>query len=109
VAECSKGIGNQEFLEYSRRFSEKKDLVTEMRHRFKLGSHVSLFLQEALEKHRIQLVSVLPDLYSRDSFKLKPSRTASSAIQQSIRVEGKEAKILIVTRGDLTIPVVNPA
>ena len=106
VAECSKGIGNQEFLEYSRRFSEKKDLVTEMSHRFKLGSHVSLFLQEALEKHRIQLVSVLPDLYSRDSFKLKPSRTASSAIQQSIRVEGKEAKILIVTRGDLMIPTV---
>jgi len=108
VAECSKGIGDQGFLEFSRRFSDKKDLVTELRHKFKLGSHVSLFLQDALEKHRIQLVSVLPDLYSRDSFKLKPSRTASSAIQQSIRVEGKEAKILIVTRGDLTIPVVMP-
>ena len=108
VAECSKGIGSQDFLEYSRRFSEKKELVTEMRHRFKLGSHVSLFLQEALEKHRIQLVSVLPDLYARDSFKLKPSRTASSAIQQSIRVEGKEAKILIVTRGDLMIPTITP-
>ena len=106
VAECSKGIGNQDFLVYSRRFSEKKELVTEMRHKFKLGSHVSLFLQDALEKHRIQLVSVLPDLYSRDSFKLKPSRTASSAIQQSIRVEGKEAKILIVTRGDLMLPTV---
>jgi lactate racemase len=107
VAECSRGIGNQEFLEYSRRFSEKKELVTEMRHQFKLGSHVSLFLQDMIEKHRIQLVSVLPDLYSRDSFKLKPSRTASSAIQQSIRVEGKEAKILIVTRGDLMIPIVD--
>src|SRR5438132_11326234 len=109
VAECSKGIGNQEFLEYSRRFSEKKDLVTEMRHRFKLGSHVSLFLQEAVEKHRIQLVSVLPDLYARDSFRLKPSRTASGAVQQSIRVEGKEARILIITRGDLTLPTVTPA
>jgi nickel-dependent lactate racemase len=108
VAECSKGIGDQGFLEFSRRFSEKKELVTELRHRFKLGSHVSLFLQDALEKHRIQLVSVLPDLYARDSFKLKPSRTASSAIQQSIRVEGKEAKILIITRGDLTIPSVTP-
>jgi nickel-dependent lactate racemase len=109
VAECSKGIGDQGFLEFSRRFSEKKELVTELRHKFQLGSHVSLFLQDALEKHRIQLVSVLPDLYARDSFTLKPSRTASSAIQQSIRVEGKEAKILIVTRGDLTIPVVTPA
>ena len=109
VAECSKGIGDQGFLEFSRRFSEKKELVAELRHKFKLGSHVSLFLQDALEKHRIQLVSVLPDLYAKDSFKLKPSRTASSAIQQSIRVEGKEAKILIVTRGDLTIPTVLPA
>jgi len=108
VAECSKGIGDQGFLEFSRRFAEKKELVAELRHRFKLGSHVSLFLLDALEKYRIQLVSVLPDLYARDSFKLKPSRTASSAIQQSIRVEGKEAKILIVTRGDLTIPVVTP-
>jgi lactate racemase len=109
VAECSRGIGDQSFLEFSRRFSEKKELVTELRHRFKLGSHVSLFLQDALEKHRIQLVSVLPDLYARDSFKLKPSRTASSAIHQSIRVEGKEAKILVITRGDLTIPSVTPA
>jgi lactate racemase len=108
VAECSKGIGDQSFLEFSRRFSEKKELVTELRHNFKLGSHVSLFLLDALEKHRIQLVSVLPDLYAKDSFKLKPSRTASSAIQQSIRAEGKEAKILIVTRGDLTIPTVLP-
>jgi nickel-dependent lactate racemase len=108
VAECSKGIGDQGFLEFSRRFSDKKELVSELRHKFQLGSHVSLFLQEALENHRIQLVSVLPDLYARDSFKLKPSRTASSAVQQSIRVEGKEAKILIITRGDLTIPTVIP-
>jgi len=91
VAECSKGIGDQTFLEFSRRFSEKRELVAELRHRFKLGSHVSLFLQDAIEKHRIQLVSVLPDLYAKDSFKLKPSRTASAAVQQSIRIEGKEA------------------
>jgi lactate racemase len=109
VAECSKGIGDQGFLEFSRRFPEKTELVSELRHKFKLGSHVSLFLQDALERHRIQLVSVLPDLYARDSFRLKPSRTASGAVQQSIRVEGKEARILIITRGDLTLPTVTPA
>ena len=108
VAECSGGIGDQSFLEFSRRFSDKKELVSELRHSFKLGSHVSLFLQDALERYRIQLVSVLPDLYARDSFKLKPSRTASSAIQQSIRAEGKEAKILIIARGDLTLPTFTP-
>src|SRR5438094_8417277 len=109
VAECSRGIGDQRFLEFTRRFSDKQELVSELLHKFKLGSHVSLFLQDALERHRIQLVSVLPDLYARDSFKLKPSRTASGAIQQSIRAEGKEAKILIIARGDLTLPTFTPA
>lgn len=104
VAECSKGIGDSAFLDYARRFEDRRALLTELRHRFRLGGHVSLLLREALEKNRVQLVSVLPDFYARDSFKLKPSRTGSSAVQQAVRVEGKDAKILIVTRGDLTLP-----
>ena len=106
VAECSKGTGNVTFLDYARRFRERRELVSELRHRFKLGGHVSLLLQEALEKYRVQLVSVLPDYYVRSSFGLRLSRTASSAVQQAIRAEGKDAKILILPRGDLTLPVV---
>ncbi|HZY47930.1 MAG TPA: lactate racemase domain-containing protein, partial [Candidatus Bathyarchaeia archaeon] len=37
VAECSKGIGDSGFLEFSRRFAEKRELVTELRRRFRLG------------------------------------------------------------------------
>jgi nickel-dependent lactate racemase len=105
VAECSKGIGNASFLEYARRFPERKELSTELRYRFKLGGHVNLFLQDALEKCRIQLVSILPELFVRDSFGLKPSQTATEAVQKAIRVEGKESKILIVPKGDFTVPV----
>jgi nickel-dependent lactate racemase len=105
VAECSKGIGDSSFLEYARRFPERKELSTELRYRFKLGGHVNLFLQEALEKCRIQIVSILPELFVRDSFGLKPSQTASEAVQKAIRVEGKESKILIVPKGDFTVPV----
>ncbi len=105
VAECAKGIGNTSFLEYARRFPERKELSTELRYRFKLGGHVNLFLQDALEKCRIQLVSILPELFVRDSFGLKPSQTASEAVQKAIRVEGKESKILIVPKGDFTVPV----
>src|SRR5438552_10698271 len=104
VAECSKGIGNNNFLEYARRFPERKELSTELRYRFKLGGHVNLFLQEALEKCRIQLVSILPELFVRESFGLKPSQTATEAVQKAIRVEGKESKILIVPKGDFTVP-----
>jgi len=105
VAECSRGVGDSGFLEYARRFPERKELSTELRYRFKLGGHVNLFLQDALEKCRIQLVSILPELFVRDSFGLKPSQTATEAVQKAIRVEGKESKILIVPKGDFTVPV----
>ncbi len=105
VAECARGIGDSNFLDYARRFPERKELSTELRYRFKLGGHVNLFLQEMFEKCRIQLVSILPELFVRDTFGLKPSKTASEAVQKAIRVEGKESKILIVPRGDFTVPV----
>jgi nickel-dependent lactate racemase len=105
VAECSRGIGDSSFLDYARRFPERKELSAELRYRFKLGGHLNLFLQETLEKCRIQIVSILPELFVRDSFGLKPSQTASEAVQKAIRFEGKESKILIVPRGDFTIPV----
>ncbi len=106
VAECADGVGNDTFLGLARKFEEKGELLSELKHHFQLGGHITLLLKEALEKNRIELVSVLPDHYARNGFGLKPSRTASAAVQQAIRVEGKDAKILIVTRGDLTLPKV---
>ena len=105
VAECSNGVGDSNFLDYARRFRERKDLFTELRYRFRLGGHANVFLQELLEKCRIQLVSVLPELFVRDTFDLKPSQTASEAVQKAIRVEGKESKILIVPKGESTVPL----
>ena len=104
VAECSRGIGDPVFLDYARRFPDRRELSTELRYRFRLGGHVNLYLQEILEKCRVQIVSVLPELFVRDTFNLKPSQTASEAVQKAIRVEGKESKILIVPRGEFTVP-----
>jgi lactate racemase len=107
VAECARGVGDSNFLEYARKFPERKELSTELRYRFKLGGHVNLFLQDVLEKCRVQIVSILPELFVRDTFGLKPSQTASEAVQKAIRVEGKDSKILIVPRGDFTVPIMD--
>ncbi len=104
AAECAKGVGDESFLDFSRMFEDRKSLLSDLRHHFKSGGHVALLLKEALERNRVQLVSVLPDHYVR-VFNLKSARTASAAIQSSIRAEGKDARVLIVTRGDLTLPV----
>lgn len=104
VAECSKGVGDSAFLEYSRKFPEKRELLSELKHRFMLGGHVAYLLQEVLEKYRLQLVSVLPDHFVKNWFRIRPSRTASGAVQQAIRAEGKDSKILIIPSGNLTLP-----
>ena len=109
VAECSRGVGDNIFLDYARKFRERKDLFNELRYRFKLGAHANIFLQEVLEKCRIQLVSVLPELFVRDTFDLKPSQTATEAVQKAIRVEGKESKLLIVPKGEFTVPMMDSA
>jgi nickel-dependent lactate racemase len=105
VAECSKGVGDTTFHDYARKFSDRKLLSAELRYRFRLGAHVNLFLYDILEKFRVELVSVLPDLYSHNVFQLKPCRTASEAVQKAVRVQGKESKILVVNQGDYTLPV----
>jgi lactate racemase len=104
AGECKQGIGNDNFLKFSKNSEDRKTLQNELKHNFKLGGHVALLLKEALEKSRIQLVSVLPDVYTR-SFGLKPSRTVSAGVQSAIRAEGKDSKVLIVTRGSLMIPL----
>lgn len=104
AGECKQGVGNDNFLRLSKNSQDRKTLQNELKHDFKLGGHVALLLKEALEKSRIQLVSVLPDVYTR-SFGLKPSRTVSAGVQSAIRAEGKDSKVLIVTRGSLMIPV----
>jgi len=104
AGECKQGIGDDNFLRFSKNSEDRKTLQNELKHDFKLGGHVALLLKEALEKSRVQLVSVLPDVYTR-SFGLKPSRTVSAGVQSAIRAEGKDSKVLIVTRGSLMIPV----
>jgi nickel-dependent lactate racemase len=104
AGECKQGIGNDNFLKFSKNSEDRKTLQNELKHDFKLGGHVALLLKEALEKSRVQLVSVLPDVYTR-SFGLKPSRTVSAGVQSAIRAEGKDSKVLIVTKGSLMIPV----
>jgi lactate racemase len=104
AGECKQGIGNDNFLKFSKNSEDRKTLQNELKHDFKLGGHVALLLKDALEKSRVQLVSVLPDVYTR-SFGLKPSRTVSAGVQSAIRAEGKDSKVLIVTKGSLMIPV----
>ena len=105
VAECSEGYGNQVFYEWMQKYRTLKEVERAIKRKFKLGGHKAYYLLKALEKAKIILVSVMPDYYAMDIFKLRTSRSVNEAIDEAFRIAGKNAKVWAIPYGNITEPV----
>ena len=105
VAECSEGYGNQVFYEWMKKYRTLKEVERAIKRKFKLGGHKAYYLLKALEKAKIILVSVMPDYYAMDVFKLRTSRSVNEAIDEAFRIAGKNAKVWAIPYGNVTQPV----
>lgn len=105
VAECSEGYGNQVFYEWMQKYRTLKEVERAIKRKFKLGGHKAYYLLKALEKAKIILVSVMPDYYAMDVFKLRTSRSVNEAIDEAFRIAGKNAKVWAIPYGNITEPV----
>jgi nickel-dependent lactate racemase len=104
VAECSEGYGNQAFYDWMVKFKDLKTVEREIKRNFVLGGHEAYYLMRALQKAQIILVSVLPDYYAINIFRLKTARTANEALNQAFRIVGENAKIWAIPYGNYTLP-----
>jgi nickel-dependent lactate racemase len=104
VAECSEGYGNQAFYDWMVKFRDLKTVEREIKRNFVLGGHEAYYLMRALQKAQIILVSVLPDYYAINVFRLKTARTANEALNQAFRIVGENAKIWAIPYGNYTLP-----
>ncbi len=104
VAECPKGYGNKIFYEWARQFKELKEIEGEIKKRYVSGGEGAYYLLKAREKARIYLVSVMPDYYASNVFKLKTARTTNSALQAAQRVLGKDSRIAVLPHAFMTLP-----
>ena len=105
VAECSEGYGNQVFYEWMKKYGTLKEVERAIKRKFKLGGHKAYYLLKALEKAKIILVSVMPDYYAMDIFKLRTSRSVNEAIDEAFRIAGKNAKVWAIPYGNITQPI----
>ena len=105
VAECSEGYGNQVFYEWMKKYGTVKEVERAIKRKFKLGGHKAYYLLKALEKAKIILVSVMPDYYAMDIFKLRTSRSVNEAIGEAFRIAGKNAKVWAIPYGNITQPI----
>lgn len=104
VAECPEGHGNEIFNEWMEKFGELKRVEREIRRHFLLGGHKAYYLLKALQKVTIILVSVMPDCYAVNSFKMRTARALNDALRDAFEIAGKNAKVYVMPHGSDTLP-----
>jgi nickel-dependent lactate racemase len=106
LAECSQGHGNQVFYDWMVKFSDIKAVEREIKRNFVLGGHKAYYLLKALQNHQIILVSLMPDYYGTNIFKLKTARAVNDALDEAFKIAGKNAKVWAMSYGNFTHPEV---
>jgi len=106
VAECPEGHGNEVFYEWMTKFNDLKQMEKEIKKSFILGGHKAYYLTIALQKVKIILVSIMPDYYAVNTFRLRTARALNDALRDAFDIAGKNAKVWAIPHGNITLPVV---
>lgn len=105
IAECPEGHGNEIFLDWMEKFDNIKHVEKEIKKNFVLGGHKAYYLMKALQKVTIILVSVIPDCYAMNSFKMRTARAINDALNEAFELAGKNSKVYVMPHGSITFPV----
>ena len=103
AAECPEGHGNEAFVEWMEKYPSLNRLEREIKRNFVLGGHKAYFINKALQKVTIILVSVIPDTYAVNIFKMRSSSAMNDAIRDAFEIVGKNAKVYVMANGKETM------
>ncbi len=106
LAECPEGHGNNVFYEWATKFRDVKEVEDEIKRRFVLGGHKAYYMMKALQRAQIILVSVLPDYQVVNVFRLKTAKAVNDGLHEAFGIVGKNASVLAVPHGNVTLPIV---
>jgi lactate racemase len=108
AAECSRGHGDTEFYEWCAEHKEPRYLEARLRHNFNYNGFKAACLLRTIERHRVYLVSTMPDHYVENVFGLRAASTVNAALQTVQRSIGSSSTISVVPDASRTIPVKTP-
>ncbi len=96
AAECPMGHGDTEFYEWCVERKEPRYLEARLRHNFNYNGFKAVSLLRTLERHRIYLVSTMPDHYVETVFGLRAASTVNAALQTVQRSIGSASTISVI-------------
>jgi len=106
VAKCRMGIGEESFVKLLSSASSPKDALDRIEKKFVVGYHKAAKMAEVgLWAQTWAVTDLEPQLLEK--IFIRPFSTLQSALDEARKEKGKDAKVLILLDGSLTIPYVS--
>lgn len=101
---CQEGMGEHVFETWMTKSQSPQEILARIQTDFQLGGHKAAAIAMVLENARIFLVSEMPDDFVRSIY-MEPYASVQEAYEAAVRIQGKDATVLIMPYGGSTLPV----
>ena len=105
VSKCREGVGHDSFLKLLSTSTDPKVVIENIKKGYKLGYHKAAKMAEIATWADIWAVTGLDKKLMSDA-NMTPFDTVDDAVKEALK-ENKDAKIIILMDGSVTIPMVN--
>jgi len=103
VGECKDGLGEGKFADALMEGLSPQELIEELKNNFVLGRHKASRVAKIHLDSEVYLVSNLGDEIKKSLF-IKNYNSLEKAFVDAIKVQGKNAKVLVMPFGGSTLP-----
>ena len=104
VAECCEGLGHPVFERWAREATSAEDCWERFGREYEFGGHKAAFLAKESMQHHLILVSALPRERAEMCF-FTPAATLEEALELARARQGRDARMLVMPHGNLTLAV----
>jgi len=104
VAECSEGIGSDNFYRLLSSCQSPTEVLKEIKSNYKLGYHKSAKIAELCLRAQIWAKTEMKPQDLEKIF-IKPISSLQNAIDEALKIKGKNAKIIVLEDGGITVPI----
>jgi nickel-dependent lactate racemase len=106
VAACQGGLGDEQFYRLLTLHDKPEKVLEAVEKKYRLGYHKAAKIAELSLKAEIWAVTSLEGSIVKKAF-IKPYRNVQRALNEALKVKGKDARVLIIPDAGLTIPKPN--
>lgn len=108
VASCRAGTGDKTFIDLLSSCATPDEVFNKIREGYVLGYHKAAKLAEINTWAEMWGVTELPDALLK-SILVKPFHSLQNAVDEALAKKGKNAKVLFMVDGSLTVPILEKA